>query len=287
MKGNIERVFELRVPVSRAWRAFTEAKELEAWWAPKVNVYEARTGGSIKYAIPGFGEHTGTVLEIESLRFIRQEEGPGHIPGTTELAVTFEEISTGSRIHIVHSGFGDSEKWLGKRESVAQGWSNCIADLALYVETGVRFNRMFTWQWGTSAGFENTLAGPRVVRRGWCRTGGLEYGRRICVEHGARGVERERSPLGREIDPVTHASAWIIAEPIHKGSTGVAPPIGTDVGDQVGIGIHDPHVHLYIDRIDIAAGSIRSTRARPKMVVVAARRRRKGRAAVGIRGNRH
>src|SRR5215510_12992863 len=133
----------------------------------------------------------------------------------------------------------------------------------------------------------NGAAGPRVVRRGGCCTGGLEYGRRICVEHGARGVERERSPLGREIDPVTHARPGIIAEPIHKGSTGVAPPIGTDVGDEVGIWIHDPHVHLYIDRIDIAAGSIRSTRARPKMVVVAARRRIKGRAAVGIRGNRH
>ena len=179
MKGNIERVFELRVPVSRAWRAFTEAKELEAWWAPKVNVYEARKGGAIKYTIPGFGEHTGTVLEIEPLRFIRQEEGPGHIPGTTELAITFEEISTGSRIHIVHSGFGNSEKWLGKRESVAQGWSNCIADLALYVETGVRFNRMFTWQWGTGAGFENTLAGPRVVRidpMGFAERCGLKLG---------------------------------------------------------------------------------------------------------------
>lgn len=164
MDDSLERVFELRAPVERVWRAFTEPRELEAWWAPEVSSFEAKPGGDIRYSIPGFGQHRGRVLEVGPLQLLRWEEGPGHIPGTTQVAVTFESTPAGARVHAVHSGFGEGAEWLGKLESVAQGWSNCIADLTLYLETGVRYNRMFTWRWGLGAGIENTQAGARVVR---------------------------------------------------------------------------------------------------------------------------
>lgn len=163
MSHTLTRTFELRVPVARAWKVFTDPKELEAWWAPEVSVFEAKPGGRIEYAIAGWGAHEGRVLEVDPQRFLRYEEGPGHIPGTTEVAVTFEATATGTRIHIVHSGFGDSEEWLGKLEAVSQGLGNCIADLTLYVEAGVRGNRMFTWQWPFGAAVETTQAGPRVL----------------------------------------------------------------------------------------------------------------------------
>lgn len=163
MSGKLERVFEVRVPVERAWEAFTDPHELEAWWAPEVSAFDARPGGDIAYSITGWGPHKGRILEFEPCRFLRWEEGPGHIPGTTEVAVTFEVTENGTRIHIVHSGFGDSGDWLGKAQAVTQGWGNCIADLILYLETGVRFNRMFTWRWTFGAGVEDTPAAPRII----------------------------------------------------------------------------------------------------------------------------
>jgi uncharacterized protein YndB with AHSA1/START domain len=164
MTDKLERVFELRVPIDRAWRAFTEADELSAWWASRVSRFEATPGGRMDFEITGYGEHHGRVLEVQPLRFIRWEEGPGHLPGTTEVAVTFESTETGARIHIVHSGFGDSGEWIGKREAVSLGLENCIADLTLFLEHGIRFNRMFTWQWGLGAWCKNTQAGPCILR---------------------------------------------------------------------------------------------------------------------------
>jgi uncharacterized protein YndB with AHSA1/START domain len=212
MSDKFERVFDLSVDLDRAWKSFTDPHELEAWWAPKVIAFEARPGGRLKYSITGFGEHEGEVLEVRPRQFLRFREGPGHIPGTTEVAVTFEATTSGTRIHIVHSGFGDSSEWLGKLEAVSLGWSNCLADLSLYLVTGVRRNRMFTWRWSLGAGIENTPAGARVVRidaGGFAARAGLRFGDYVVSLAGAPIFDlsdlwlmcREHAP-GEEIESV-------------------------------------------------------------------------------------
>jgi uncharacterized protein YndB with AHSA1/START domain len=178
MSGKFQRVFDLSVDLDRAWKSFTDPRELEAWWAPKVVAFDPKPGGRIKYSI-GRGEFEGEVLEVRPREFLRFRENPGFLPGPTEVAVTFEDTASGTRVHIVHSGFGDSEEWLGRLEGVSLGWMNCLSDLALYLATGVRHNRMFTWRWNFGAAIENAPGGARVVRidaSGFAARAGLQCG---------------------------------------------------------------------------------------------------------------
>jgi uncharacterized protein YndB with AHSA1/START domain len=144
MSDKYERTFAVAVPVERAWRAFTNQEELEAWWAPEVREFDPRPGGRVHYAMPGFAEVEGTVEELEPERRIRWSEGPGLLPGTTDVTVTFESIATGTRVTVTHAGFGEGEEWIDELESHTLGWNEVIADLVLYLEHGVRSPRHST-----------------------------------------------------------------------------------------------------------------------------------------------
>lgn len=161
MSATYERTFELAVPVERAWRAFTDAGELASWYAADVPVFEAKPGGALKWAGSGL-EVEGTVEEVEPNHRIRWTEGPGVLPGTTEVTVTFEEAGTGTRVTITQAGFGEGTQWEGHLESHALGWAQNMQDLAMFLETGVAPKRFMTWRSDLGFGVDETPAGARV-----------------------------------------------------------------------------------------------------------------------------
>jgi uncharacterized protein YndB with AHSA1/START domain len=137
MTSTYRRTFTVAVPVARAWRAFTEAEELTAWMAPSVARFEAKPGGSLEFAV-GDSRAQGRVEEIEPERRIRWSEGPGILPGTTEVTVVFEAVEHGTRIEITHSGFGEGRDWIDELQAHTLGWDRCVTDLTLYLERGIR-----------------------------------------------------------------------------------------------------------------------------------------------------
>jgi membrane-associated protease RseP (regulator of RpoE activity) len=88
-------------------------------------------------------ERTSEVLEFVPRQSFRTRtvlsgrEGFGVEPGTREMTVVFEATDSGTRITITHSGFGDDWDLTG----VSRGVDETIADLILYLETGVPFPR--------------------------------------------------------------------------------------------------------------------------------------------------
>lgn len=97
-------------------------------------------------------------------------------------------MSSGTRITIVRSGFGDSEAWLHYAENTTRGWDEMIADLILYLETGVRGERHFSFRSGLGATMLDSGPGVRithVVPGGFAAEAGMQAGDLLLRLNGA------------------------------------------------------------------------------------------------------
>jgi uncharacterized protein YndB with AHSA1/START domain len=195
MGSTFERTFTVAVPVAKAWAAFTEPAEREAWTGtrpPQLEVGERKNGAS------------------ENHRLLSWSDSPAGLEGWHDTTVTFEEVGSGTRITIVRSGFGDSEDWQHFAESTNRGWDEMIADLIVYLETGVPGARHFSFRAGIGATTQESPAGLRVtyvVPGGFAHLAGMQSGDLILWLNGGpvfsqREVAfcvREHAP-GDEID---------------------------------------------------------------------------------------
>lgn len=164
MSEKYERTFFVAVPVERAWRAFTDDSEREAWMGTPPETLET---GEIK------------VEKVDRHRVLSLSQSPAGLEGTYNTTVTFEETTSGTRITVVRSGFGDSEDWLHYVENTGRGWDEMIADLALYLEAGIRSVRHFQFTAGIGATMRDATAGVRithVVPGGFAEQAGMQAG---------------------------------------------------------------------------------------------------------------
>jgi uncharacterized protein YndB with AHSA1/START domain len=156
----IEKTFTVRVPVARAWAAFADSHERSQWEAAEYEI-DARPGGRVRWTLPGI-ESTGRVDEVVPNRLLRQVDLSG--PHTTaEITVTFEEVEGGTRISITHAGFGTGEDWDEWLEGTSIGWDQAIADLIVYLHTGVTAGRFVTEMHSPGMTMTDTAGGVEVV----------------------------------------------------------------------------------------------------------------------------
>jgi uncharacterized protein YndB with AHSA1/START domain len=142
MGGSFERTFVVSVPVERAWKAMTDPEELNKWYFPMSMAED----GSMQTEILGEERRT-EVVAFEPLRMFHTrttltgQEGFGIRPGAREMVCVFESLETGTRITITQSGFGEGADAEIDIANTALGMNETIADLILYLETGVAFPR--------------------------------------------------------------------------------------------------------------------------------------------------
>lgn len=177
MSATYERTFVVAAAATRAWLAFAEPEEREAWMGnPHLDKFEP---AEIKI---------GTV---EPLRRISWSQSYSGLEGCYETTVTFEDVSAGSRITIVRNGFADSEDWRHYAENTARGWDEMIADLILYLETGVSGARHFSFRSGLGATMLEVGAGVQithVVPGGFAAEAGMQTGDVLLRLNGASVV---------------------------------------------------------------------------------------------------
>lgn len=141
---------------------------------PREAVWERLTG-----ADTGADSDTRIWLAgFDSTVSVVEAHAPGHLRATkddepcsgTDIVVTLEDDETGTRIHVVQSRFGD---WLSTDyDTMAIGWRYIVADLQLYLATGVHAQRHLQ-PWG-DLGAETTAldGGIRVTK---VQTDGLAH----------------------------------------------------------------------------------------------------------------
>ncbi len=196
MSAKYKRTFVVAAPVERAWKAFADPEEREAWMGtPPPGTLE-----------PGVIE----ILNSERHKSMSWAHTPSGLEGSYETSVTFEEESSGTRITIVRSGFGDSEDWRHYAENTTRGWDESFADLVLYLETGVRGGRHFNFRSGLGATALRSDAGVRITRvvpGGFAEHAGMKAGDLVLSLNGASVLTtadiaflvREHAP-GTEVD---------------------------------------------------------------------------------------
>jgi uncharacterized protein YndB with AHSA1/START domain len=205
--------FILAVVPERAWRAFTEPRELEAWYCDRVHEFEVRPGGRIRYEMVGVTIE-GTIEEVQAPTLLRRTVGRGILPGETVITTTFEACEGGTKVTVTQSGFGDGGDWLTQIESHTLGGTQLLADLALYLRTGISFKRKGTWRVRLGARFTETPAGLEVVS-----VDADGFAGRVGMQPGDLFVQLGRAPifdrsdlwlLQREHDPGEEMEAVFI-----------------------------------------------------------------------------
>lgn len=147
MNDRIEKVIDLRAPVSRVWRALTDHQEFGAWFRVRLEgpfVPGQVSRGHITY--PGY-EHVrweAIVQAMEPERLFSFTWHPYAVDPTADYSqepptlveFTLEQIPSGTRLRIVESGF---DKLPAHRRDEAfrmneGGWSAQTENIARHVE---------------------------------------------------------------------------------------------------------------------------------------------------------
>jgi uncharacterized protein YndB with AHSA1/START domain len=143
MSRSIERSFEVQAPLERVWQVMTDPAELNRWYFP----FRADAdGGAVHTEVHGH-ERTSAIVEGEALKFFRMRttftgrEGFGVVPGVREMLVSFEPAAAGTRVTLVHSGWEEDEASQCNLRATEHGSDETIADLLLYLRSGVAFPR--------------------------------------------------------------------------------------------------------------------------------------------------
>jgi uncharacterized protein YndB with AHSA1/START domain len=147
MSDRIEKVIDLRAPVSRVWRALTDHQEFGAWFRVRLDgpfVPGQVSRGNITY--PGY-EHVRWEAVVQAMeperRFsftwhpyaVDPKADYGQEPPTL-VEFTLEPIPTGTRLRIVESGF---DRLPAHRRDEAfrmneGGWSAQAENIARHVD---------------------------------------------------------------------------------------------------------------------------------------------------------
>jgi membrane-associated protease RseP (regulator of RpoE activity) len=140
--------FEFSYPVDRVYAAYVE---VEGSTEPVVGKSFTLTDAA------------GTRVDITDVRpneriAYRQTVGDD----VAEMTITFESTESGTRITVTRHGFGEGDTFEVFRESHMLGWTEGMADLDLYLRTGVRMRRHLEDRSATGVVFKETHAGLEV-----------------------------------------------------------------------------------------------------------------------------
>jgi uncharacterized protein YndB with AHSA1/START domain len=198
MDSNYERTFVVKVPVERAWKAFVDPRQREAWISPPGRDQLEHPGRGFladdSFSIP---VKIGDVDENKHLSWHVEHTLPSGTRAWVEVSVTFEAVALGTRISITRSGFGEGEEWEIESQNTGLGFEQELIDLVAYLETGVNVSRHFSARSSFGASFLETPAGvqaARVALGGFAEEAGLRTSD-LLISLGGAGVY-SRSDVG-------------------------------------------------------------------------------------------
>ena len=193
VSATFERTFTVAVPVERAWKAFVDPRDREAWMSPPGR--DPIEHPDAQYPADGFPKvefKLGEIDEHRRLTWSQFHTMPSGSESWVDTTVTFESVDVGTRITITRSGFGEDMEWELFAQSTGQGWADSLVDLVAYLEAGVNVSRHFAGRSSIGAVMHETPAGvriQRVIEGGFADEAGLRAGD-LLVSLASAGVYR-------------------------------------------------------------------------------------------------
>jgi uncharacterized protein YndB with AHSA1/START domain len=226
MTAKYEKKFTVAVSVERAWKAFVDPREREVWMVPPGgDPMERDESSEEKVPYPVDQVKLGKTEEHKLLQWSELRTGA---PDWIETTVVFEEKESGTTITITRSGFGDSEDMAILIEATGYGWDEAVADLVLYLETGIKAWRHFTFRGSVAASFREIGCGVEVaavIPGGYAAQAGLQTGDLLLRLNGAP-VTRTSDVwfLQREHDPGTEIDVqYVRSGEVKSGRAALSP----------------------------------------------------------------
>jgi len=180
-RRHFEMHLEIQAPVDAVWRALSEAREIERWFAPEARV-EPRLGGQLSWR---WGElHTwDQTIEVwepgQHLRTRYDSAVADGLGGKRPLFVDFHLEGRGgvTTLRLVQSGFGPEADFDAEYDGISQGWPVELRSLKLYLERHRGRERQLAWSTRRSDETPDVvwqrLVGPRGLA---AKLDGLEEG---------------------------------------------------------------------------------------------------------------
>lgn len=130
------------------WKTWTEAERITKWFAPAAEIDSQVNGKFELYFNPANKDMMSTkgctimkFVPCELLAF--QWKGPDPFAETmntseklTIVEVTLESQSGGTRVTLIHTGWGDSNEWSQARDWHVQAWEQMLESLKSSIESG-------------------------------------------------------------------------------------------------------------------------------------------------------
>lgn len=150
------RTIVVAAPLERVWRAFTVPEELSVWHG-RAEVFEAVSGGRVRFADPGHAPVEGVVEEARPNELLRWRV----VGDATVIEQRFRASGEKTRVDVSHL---NDQAWpFDEYEAISLGWDESLADLMLLVESDVRFTRHMTFKSTLGITTKTTPAGVEVV----------------------------------------------------------------------------------------------------------------------------
>jgi uncharacterized protein YndB with AHSA1/START domain len=161
------RAFEMALDIEAApddvWTALTEAGELVRWFPLSASVTPG-AGGAMRWAWDEAWPWTFRVDAWEPGRRLRllhegyrpfdaagQPVGDAPAAGPVAVEFTLEAGGGGTRLRLVHSGFGRGAEWDDEFDGISHGWPFELCSLRHYLRHHRGRDRQFVWARATTA----------------------------------------------------------------------------------------------------------------------------------------
>lgn len=149
MEDRIEKSIDLKAPIERVWRALTDHSEFSEWFRvalEKPFIIGEITAGNVTY--PGY-EHMRLEARVQTMDTnklfaffwcpVPDENGNSPLGGIETLVeFKLEAIESGTRLHIVESGFAALPEGATRNDALrmnTEGWEMQTQQIAAYVES--------------------------------------------------------------------------------------------------------------------------------------------------------
>jgi uncharacterized protein YndB with AHSA1/START domain len=108
-------------------------EDLERWFVTGATV-DPRPGGKLRF-VWETNAIEGEFVEVAPHRIVYTlDEGPGY--GTTTVTITLTPEGDGTRLHLLHTGFGEGTHWDRLYQGLDSGWNAELDNLRAWIDEG-------------------------------------------------------------------------------------------------------------------------------------------------------